>query len=239
MEVTTTRYQIQFGSSQIDFQLSYAQRKSLNIQVHPDRSVHVIAPMESDLEKVITKVKGKAPWIIQQQDFFLSFYPLTPVRKYVSGETHLYLGRQYRLNIIENATKSVKLQHGYIQLSTPDKKDKVVIRQQLNNWYSEKANLHFPILMKKVFPKFKKYNFESPNLVIRFMEKRWGSCTANHKIILNTELIKAPKSDIEYVIAHELCHIIYPNHSRAFFQLLTNILPNWKKYKQHLERLIS
>lgn len=234
-----TMYQIEFGSSRIDFQLSYAERKSLNIQVHPDRSVHVTAPMAADVDKVIAKVKGKAPWIIQQQDFFLSFYPLTPPRKYVSGETHLYLGRQYRLKIIENPQKRVKLQYGYIQLFTPDKKDKAIIKKQLNDWYSEKANLHFPILMQKVLPKFKKYKVQSPELVIRFMQKRWGSCTAHHKIILNTELIKAPKSDIEYVIAHELCHIIYPNHSQQFFKLLTIILPNWKRYKSHLEHLLS
>ena len=91
---------IQFGSKQIDFHLEYSNRKSLGITVKPDLSVLVKAPVDTSLEKVKEKLRKKAPWIIRQQSFFLYFHPKTPARKYISGETHLYLGRQYRLKII-------------------------------------------------------------------------------------------------------------------------------------------
>src|SRR5688572_27434117 len=97
---------IQFGSKQIDFRLEYSGRKSLGITVTPDLNVLVKAPVGTSLEKVKERLKRKAPWIIRQQSFFLSFYPKTPARKFVGGETHLYLGRQYLLKISLNKLES-------------------------------------------------------------------------------------------------------------------------------------
>ena len=91
-----------FGSKQIDFRLQYSNRKSLGITVTPDLKVLVKAPIDASLEKVKEKLKKKAAWIIRQQSFFLSFHPKTPARKFISGETHLYLGRQYRLKILKS-----------------------------------------------------------------------------------------------------------------------------------------
>jgi predicted metal-dependent hydrolase len=90
---------IQFGSKQIDFHLEYSDRKSLGITVKPDLSVLVKAPVDTSLEKVKEKLLKKATWIIRQQSFFLCFHPKTPNKRFISGETHLYLGRQYRLKV--------------------------------------------------------------------------------------------------------------------------------------------
>jgi len=90
---------IQFGSKQIDFRLEYSNRKTLGITVKPDLSVIVKAPVDTSLEKVKEKLRKKAPWIIRQQSFFLYFHPKTPARKFIGGETHLYLGRQYQLKV--------------------------------------------------------------------------------------------------------------------------------------------
>ncbi len=87
---------LQFGSKQIDFHLEYSERKTLGITVTPDLSVLVKAPYNATMELVKEKLKKKAPWIIRQQSFFLTFHPKTTARKYISGETHLYLGKQYR-----------------------------------------------------------------------------------------------------------------------------------------------
>ena len=100
---------IQFGSRTIDFRLEYSDRKSLGITVTPDMEVLVKAPTDTTIEKVKEKIRKKASWIIKQQSFFLSFQPKTPQRKYINGETHLYLGRQYRLQISIDKDESVKL----------------------------------------------------------------------------------------------------------------------------------
>ena len=108
---------IQFGSITIDFRLEYSDRKSLGITVTPEMEVLVRAPVDTSLEKVKEKLRKKAPWIIKQQSFFLSFRPKTPQRKYISGETHLYLGRQYRLQIHIGNVESVKLKGKFIEVT--------------------------------------------------------------------------------------------------------------------------
>jgi predicted metal-dependent hydrolase len=108
---------IQFGSRTIDFRLEYSDRKSLGITVTPEMEVLVKAPTDTTMEKVKEKIRKKAPWIIKQQSFFLSFQPKTPQRKYISGETHLYLGRQYRLQIEIGKLESVKLKGKFIEVT--------------------------------------------------------------------------------------------------------------------------
>tara|TARA_R110000744_G_scaffold322903_3_gene428811 strand:+ start:2138 stop:2881 length:744 start_codon:yes stop_codon:yes gene_type:complete len=230
--------QIQYGNTLIDYNLEFTERKTLGIKVYPDKSVNVSAPEESSIEKIREKLKGKASWIIKQQDFFLSFHPLTPARKFVSGETHLYLGRQYRLKLHSDSSESVKLTGGYINVYTKDLLNKIGIQELLKQWYKEKAVQHFNELFKELKPISKAFYELEPQLSYRWMKKRWGSCDKNGKIHLNLELIKTPKKCIEYVIVHELCHLKYLNHSNAFYILLEKVYPDWKVTKDRLERLM-
>ena len=231
----------QFGSVEISYKLSYQDRKTLGIRVHPDCQVSVIAPIATYDQKLARKLKEKAPWIIKQQQEFLSYHPLTPPRKYINGESHLYLGRQYRLKI-ENAETSqsqfIKLKNGRLLIQTT-KTDKEEIASQLDDWYRQKAEYWFNDLLEKcigLFPFKYREKLSDCQLVIRRMPTRWGSCTEKGKLILNPELIKAAKGCIEYVIIHELCHVIHHNHTRAFYQLQETVMPDWKKWKDRLER---
>jgi predicted metal-dependent hydrolase len=228
--------QIQFGSREINFQLVYSDRKSLGITVTPDLEVLVKAPVDTSLEKVKEKLRKKAPWIIKQQSFFLTFHPKTPERKYVSGETHLYLGRRYRLKILPGDTESLKLKRQFIEVTTPDK---LKVKQLVNDWYLQQAKTKFQKIAEPLIGKFKKYKVEPTSLVLREMPTRWGSCTPKGKIILNPELIKAPKACIEYVIIHELCHLVHRDHTQKFINLQTKEMPDWEKWKERLERLLA
>ena len=229
---------VTYGSTKIDFSLKYADRKTMGIKVHPDSSVVVLSPLGSDIKKIREKVKTKAAWILKQQDFFLSFHPLTPARKYLSGETHLYLGKQYRLKLIESKDNLVKLKSGYMEVHTSDISDKVQVEKMLKGWYREKADNHFSELFLKCVEGSKIFKSEAPSLKYRWMSKRWGSCDAKGIVHLNTELIKAKKEYIEYVIIHELCHLIQHNHSSNFYKLLEQQLPSWRTIKDKLERLM-
>ena len=229
-------YAIQFGSKQIDFQLEYSNRKSLGITVKPDLSVIVKAPFDTSLEKVKEKLRKKAPWIIRQQSFFLYFHPKTPARKYISGETHLYLGRQYRLKIIQNNFESLKLKGEYIEATVTDK---TRVKQLVGEWYLQNAKSKFKTIAQPPIDNFKKYKIEPASIVLRDMPIRWGSCTPKGKIILNPELIKAPKGCIEYVIIHELCHLVHHDHTNKFLELQTKEMPDWEKWKNKLEKLLA
>ncbi|MFN8263795.1 MAG: SprT family zinc-dependent metalloprotease [Chitinophagales bacterium] len=227
---------IQFGSKRIVFHLEFSNRKSLGITVTPDMSVLVKAPNETSIEKIKEKLFKKAPWIIKQQGYFLSFYPKTTERKYVSGETYLYFGRQYRLNITIDNIESVKLKGKFLEVTTSDK---TKVKQLVKDWYLKNAKIKFVEIAKPIIIKFKKYKVEPSSIVILNMPKRWGSCTPGGKIILNPELIKAPKGCIEYVITHELCHLVHHDHTQKFLDLQTKEMKDWEKWKMRLESLLA
>lgn len=218
--------------------MEYSDRKTLGIKVHPDRRVEVHAPIDSTPEKIKEKVKSKANWILKQQEFFLSFHPLTPPRKYISGETHLYLGKQYRLRLHNSSDESVKLYAGYINISCQDKTDKVLIKKLLDAWYTKKATSHFQELFHKRIANFELDRETKPTLRLKWMKNRWGVCNSHGLITLNLELIKAPKTCIEYVIVHEICHLSYLNHSTSFYNLLEQHYPRWRKTKHQLEHFM-
>lgn len=227
---------IQFGSKKIDFRLEYSDRKSLGITVTPEMEVLVKAPADTTIEKVKEKIRKKAPWIIKQQSFFLSFQPKTPTRKYVSGETHLYLGRQYRLQIHIGKEDSVKLKGKFIEVVI---KDKTSTKDLVQDWYLQHARTKLHAIAQPLIDKFKKYKIEPNSIVLRDMPTRWGSCTPKGKIILNPELIKAPKGCIEYVIIHELCHLIHQDHTQKFIDLQSKEMKDWEKWKMKLELLLA
>ena len=227
---------IQFGSKKIDFSLEYSNRKSLGITVTPELSVLVKAPIDTSMEKVKEKLRKKAPWIIRQQSFFLSFHPKTPARKFIGGETHLYLGRQYRLQIQIGKDESVKLKGKFIEVTA---REKSRTKDLLNDWYLQHAKTKFHAIAQPLIDKFKKHKVEPSSIVFRDMPTRWGSCTPKGKIILNPELIKAPKGCIEYVIIHELCHLIHHDHTQKFIDLQTKEMKDWIKWKTKLEKLLA
>ncbi|MFZ6663518.1 M48 family metallopeptidase [Peijinzhouia sedimentorum] len=227
---------LKFGSKVINYELSFQDRKTLGIRVYPNCKVRVIAPFDTTEEKLEAKLREKAPWIIKQQIEFLSYHPLTPPRKYINGETHLYLGRQYKLRVEKATNNSVKLYRGRLIIM---RKENSSAKNLLSDWYKEKASVYFEESLKNILPRFARYNINQPELQVRNMATRWGSCTPNGKVILNPELIKAPKGSIEYVIIHELCHLIHHNHTRAFYDLQETIMPEWKKWKERLENTLN
>lgn len=229
-------FTIIFGSKEIRYTLLYQERKSLGITVHPDKTVTVKAPLEAPLERIEALLRKRAPWILKQQRYFLAFEPLTPARKYINEESHLYLGRKYRLRILDAAADSVKINGGFLEVRT---RNRAKTKDVLWNWYKEKATIKFKEIAAPWLEQFKKYGVEPSHILIKQMEMRWGSCTPNAKIILNTELVKAPKGCIEYVIVHELCHLVHHNHSSAFFELQTKEMPDWMKWKERLEKVLA
>ena len=228
-----------YGRQVITYSLEYSARRTLAITVKPDNSVHVRAPLDAQEAKIEQVLRKRAAWILSQQRFFAQFLPRTPARQYVSGETHLYLGRQYRLRIRQDEQKAVKLIGGYIYIHTPHPPDKAQIKQQLDDWYAAHAQQRFQERLDACVQTLIGWEIAVPTLRIRLMAHRWGSCSAKGELTLNINLIRAPRACIEYVIMHELCHLRYPNHSREFYKLLESVLPDWQTRKLKLEKLLS
>lgn len=204
------------------------------IIVHPDLTFQVVAPLDAKIERIEEKIIKRGLWIIKQQRYFEDFLPRTPEREYVSGETHLYLGKRYLLKIKEGYKNSVKLYGGILNV-TINKESKTSAKHLLTGWYKEHAEIALFKHYQKNLELFNHYEISTPEMKIQRMKKRWGSYTSSGNIILNPELIKAPVKCIDYVIIHELCHAVEPHHTRSFYQILKGIMPDWKRWKDRLE----
>lgn len=229
-------HSIQYGNSTIEYELSYAQRKTLGIAVHPDLRVSVQAPEGTALADIESKVRRRADWILKQQRQLEIYLPDVPPRQYVSGETHRYLGRQYRLKVIEDTAEAVKLTRGFIYTHVPVKSDTRHVKSLMDDWYLDQARQVFEARLAACFPRVQWLNVRYPSIAIRVMTSRWGSCSASGKMTLNIKLIQVPEEYIDYVILHELCHLKEPNHTRRFFELLDRVLPIWKERRDRLNR---
>lgn len=154
----------------------------------------------------------------------------------MSGESHLYLGRQYILHITIGKANEVSYKGRFFEVVA---KDKNKTKDLMHQWYRQRAKIKFAEIAEPIIEKFKIFDVEPSGIYIQEMPTRWGSCTPTGKIILNPELIKAPKACIEYVIIHELCHLVYHDHTQKFIALQTKMMPDWEKWKNKLERMLA
>lgn len=238
MDIPAGLHQVQYGTTTIDYELVYAKRKTLAIHVYPDCSVVVKAPKGVQLPQVETSILKRAGWILRQQRKFEQ-YPVrhTLPRQYVSGEAYRYLGRQYRLKVIETEIEQVRLSRGFITVSVRNSADKMKIAHLLEKWFRSHAHRVFNERLAACFPRVESLGISYPELAIREMKSRWGSCSGNGKVTLNLKLIYVPKDLIDYVVIHELCHLKELNHSPAFYALLDRILPDWRERRDRLNHI--
>lgn len=226
--------ELKYGTEVIRYQvLRVSTRRTLGIEVHPDRRVIVRAPADCAEELITQRVNRRAGWISRQLAEFERYSPRTPQRQYVSGETHLYLGRQYRLKLVAGESASVRMNRGQIVVTTPGKPEPERAKVLLQRWYLEHAKIIFKAVLDQQLSRFKGH--QCPRLIVRTMQSRWGSLSPAGAMTLNVNLIRAPRSCIEYVVAHELCHLRHRDHNSNFYRLLGKVMPDWEKRKQKLE----
>ncbi len=230
-----TSHQIQFGLQDIDFELQLMKRNTLSISVHPDLSVIVRAPENTKLEDIEKKVYHRAKWILNQQRRFEIYLPDVPPRKYVSGESHRFLGRQYRLKVIKSNTEQIKLSRQFLEVHTLDITSSNA-RVLVETWYREQANQIFQERLSACYTKLAREKIPYPKISIRRMQSSWGSCSAKSMITLNIKLIQVPMEYIDYVITHELCHLKHLHHEAQYYKLLSRVMPGWQVKKDKLDR---
>jgi predicted metal-dependent hydrolase len=236
---TTTRHlQIHYGKDSFDVTVMFVSSDRLTISVHPDMTVTAAAPRGREFEAISNRIRARAAWIVRQRVRFERLRPLPTPRRYVSGETCLYLGRQYRLKVVAAIQNEVKLQGGYICVSTPSPSSQAVVRQLLRKWYRARAEIVLPQRLAACFGASRTLGVELPALSLRQMRTRWGSCSRAKHILLNPDLIKVPQYCIDYVIFHELCHLKVMRHDRVFYKTLGRYMPDWAHWKERLERFV-
>ena len=226
---------IQFGSRLIEFEVLRRDRAQLSIEVHPGGSVVVVAPRSRSLEEIVARVRKRGVWICRQIDYFERFEPLPPPRQYVSGETHLYLGRHYRLKVAKGEEDTVKLIGKFLRVHSVRPSENKYTEALVLEWYRLHARQTFERRLSSCLESMNGLKLARPKMIVRRIKSRWGSCSKRGTVLLNTELVKAPVDCIDYVIMHELCHLKIHGHTPAFYRLLSRCMPDWEKRKVRLE----
>jgi predicted metal-dependent hydrolase len=214
------------------------ERKTLRLTVYPNLKIVLYTPLDHPKEKIESFLKRKYLWITKQVKDLKRLQRDSSGREYISGESVLYLGRQYKLVIKKSLQDLVHFESGKIIVETTSALDNSVKNKELlEQWYTKRAESVFRTRYKQMLKKFN-YDF-APELSLRKMQKRWGSFLTKKKVLLNPELIKASKECIDYVIIHELCHMKHQDHSAAYYRFLNSKCPNWKGIKNQLELRFS
>ena len=229
---------IDFGSRKIPYRLYRADRKHLRIVVSPELTVDIFAPLSASNEQVQAAIKKKVPWIARTLEKIAGYYPLPTPKRYLSGETFVYLGRQYRLKVENGFRQPAKLLGRFLWVWAQDKTDAQSVKRAVEAWYRKRAHETLDRYMEKCYRIASRHGVPKPQMVIRLMGRRWGSCSPSGRITLNVNLVKVPVHCIEYVIMHEICHLKNHNHSKAFYSLLTRCLPDWRLRKETLDKFI-
>lgn len=229
---------VEYTAEHIPVSIEFEERKRLSISVHPDGTVTAIAPADRSLEEVLVHLHRRRSWIAKQRGHFEKYQPLPEEKRYVSGETHLYLGRQYRLRVCRSDDTVVKLVGKFFNVQVPTPVKPQLIAAALDAWYRSHAEPIFHERMKWCLATAASLRLTDVQLRIRPMKTRWGSCSKAGTITLNPDLVKTPLHCIEYVVMHELCHLRVHDHSPAFFRLLSRCMPDWKRRKERLDSVI-
>ena len=238
MKTEETEQILVYGERRIPYQLRFSDRKRLRIVVKPDLSVRVDAPNRFSSDEVLEAVRSKTRWIVRQLSEFDEFHPLPTPHKFISGETFVYLGRQYRLKVIRGKPEPAKLRGRFLHVTVLEKGDTRAVKRSLQTWYRARAEDVFRRYLASCMEVARRHGIEEPPLTIRDMRTRWGSCSAAGRITLNLKLIYAPVHCIEYVVMHELCHLVHHDHSPQFFRLLTRCMPDWVKRRAILRHVV-
>ena len=217
--------------------LKRSARRTLAISVLPDGTVEAAAPLNAPLSDIRKKIEKRTGWINRQRRYFAALHAERPERRYGTGATHRYMGRQYQLKVTTTDKPVVKLKGAYLQIGTKSLSSKVVAAL-LAGWMRERAKEQFGKRLARWRTWCVDRKLPEPKLHLLDMPKRWGSTRANGHIYLNPELVRAPSPCIDYVITHEVCHIKYPRHDKGFFTELEKLCPKWREIKHRLEALV-
>ena len=232
---------INFCGRTIDYEIVYSRkRKKAAILVRPDLKVEFRAPQGLKPEAVKKLIQTKAGWICKKLDAFEENRLPDQSKRYVDGETYLYLGKECSLTIctqdgikksvasFEGSGLTVLVPGGISEESVP-----AMVKKAVWNFYSglceEKVESTLGVYSKKL-------GISPPGFRVKYQRRRWGSCSADNVLRINFQLMMAPPEQLEYVVVHELCHVKEKNHSARFWKLVGELMPDYEVHRKSLKK---
>lgn len=210
--------------------------RNVHLSVHPPIGrVRLAAPLQMSLDTIRLFAIAKLGWIRQQQRKLCEQERESP-REHINRESHYVWGRRALLKIVEaNAAPSVQMRHRALVLTVRPHADAVMREAAIAGWYRNLLRIAVPPLIEAWEPRL---SVSVKGFFVQQMKTRWGSCNPQTGTIrLNTELAKKPRECLEYIVVHEMVHLLEPTHSARFTELLTGVMPQWPHYRSTLNRL--
>ena len=227
------KLELMYGTTNIAFDVVFNNRKTMEIAVEPPNKITVTAPIGTKDEEILKKVESKGSWIIQKIYSFKHMQYRQIQREYVNGESFMYLGRNYSLQIEVdlNIKKSeVKLYRGKFIVKASDKYEDN-IKKAMEQWYRNKSH---ELIGNRIKYYSRFFNKKPTAIKIKEQKKRWGSCTSKNELLFNWRGIMAKSNALDYIIVHEICHMYHKDHSKEFWQLVASVLPDYEVRKEWL-----
>lgn len=222
----------------LDFRFIRSSRRTIALYVHRDGSVLVRAPLRAPFAEISLFVRERWDWL-QKQRLRFSLEPQPRAQLYRHGESFLHLGEERVLSLTPAARCRVLLDEANLHLALPAERlqDSAAIADLLEQWQRREARQLFAQRLAHCHEQMRELALPYPQLKIRKMRSRWGSCSRSAVITLSLELVRMPLACIDYVITHELCHLVEFNHSPRFYALQASYLPDWSERRSRLEAI--
>ena len=233
-----TKRTIMLEGQPLEYTLERKSVKNVNLHVRKDGSVYVSANAMVAAAQIDDFLISKSQFILNALKRFREQEEMRPQpNQYVSGETFYIQGRALRLKVVQAAKNRVYTDGVHIFLEVKDLSDSAKKQRMVCSFLDQQCQVVFDEVVQEIYPIFQKYGVAVPMVRIRDMDTRWGSCLVKKGVItLNKRLLEAPRNCIEYVVIHEFCHFVHPNHSKHFYGFLSMLMPDWRERKKILDQ---
>ena len=224
---------ITINGKELKYNLLRSCRRSVVAKICKDGTVEVRTPPLYTVNDMTKFLQQHWRWLTNHYDKIVENAE-SQNKKFISGETHYFLGEKYELKVVGSDSNSVKIVDNYLIVNC---KSDELVEKTLLNWYKKMAVKKFNELLPPIIESFRKYNVSPRKFTIRDMRSRWGSCSRQGNISLNLQLVKLNENCIRQVMVHEMCHLVYFDHQSGFYSLMDKEFPEWKKWKSELKFL--
>ncbi|KIG12937.1 putative metal-dependent hydrolase [Enhygromyxa salina] len=231
--------EVRYGRTTIEYAIRRsARRKTVAIAIDPLEGVLLTAPPGVHVSQLDRVVKAKAQWIVDRLRHVAGGEPAPPPKQFVTGESFAYLGRHYRLRVIVGEQTGARVNAGWLEVGVEkrleDGKRVAAIQAAVRGWYLAHAKRR---LDERVEIWAARAGVEVAGVLVRDQQKRWASCDDKGVLRFNWRIVQAPMRLVDYVVAHEIVHLIHPDHTKAFWARLGAVMPDYERRKDELRRL--
>lgn len=219
--------------------LIYRKRKNITIEIKPKDKIKIISPLNIPRKNIEQLVIDKGDWILKKLEEYKNMEDINVEKEYKNGEKFYYLGKEYTLVInrlnSNRLNTQIYIENNNIIIKTYNINEDD-IKKNLKKWYKKESER----VILECLEKFREYypimmHLNPRSIKVKEQKKRWGSCTSKRDIYINSKIVMARPSAIDYILVHEFSHLVHMNHSKDFYKLVESIMPDYKKEEEWLK----